>query len=280
MEAPSRKLAVTYSSAQWGTLMPFQFNGFDASPLCTGYEWVIRDEQRLAELVAQLVVGECEHVRRVLAGTLTTPVGVHREDIDVAVDLLQDIPNEKRRYHRDGWLFQLISWIALRQTDPDSLAAVPHPRPADKGFDNLIVRLDEDGRPVSLLIGEDKASQDPRNIVTSQVWPEIRDIENRQRESEIKTALTAVISVGPYDREDVAGLIRNVFWSSRREYRVAVAGPETPIGRLYAGYHDVAPGTVERRRGETLALAGIRDWFDSLVAKVVAVLQGMETRDV
>ena len=260
--------------------MPLQFNAIDVTPICNGYEWVIRDEQRLAELVAQLVVGECEHVRRILSNSTTTPIGVRPEEIEVAVHLLQDVTSDTLRHHRDGWLFQLISWIALRQTDPNSLAAVPHPRPADKGFDNLIVSVDGAGRPVSMIIGEDKATQNPRSTVTSQVWPEIRDIEGKQRESAIKTALTAVISAGPYDRGDVIRLISDVFWNSHRGYRVAVAGPVPPIGELYPGYDNMVSGAGDRRRGESLALERIRDWFDSFAARVVVVLQGMETRDV
>lgn len=263
-------IGVTRTSSSSGLV----FRAYNAGSLCSGYEWSIQDEDALASLVAALILGECAHVERVLLGETSCQIGSASEAVSVAVNKLQDVSSDTLRYHRDGWLFQMISWIAVRETDRASLAAVPHPQPAFKGFDSVIVRLNESGTPVSLVIGEDKATQSPRYTVKKKVWPEIRSIEEKQRESEIKSELTAIISGYSCDRSKVAELIKSVFWNSRREYRIAVAGPCEEVSVLYADYDSVAPGDVNVRRGETLRIEAFRDWFDSFSAKVVVHLQG------
>jgi hypothetical protein len=259
---------------------PIDFEPFDCSPSCHGYIWTVSDEDLLATYVADLLLGECRHVEQVLLACDSTRVGVIQEEINAAVARMEDVSNEQRRYHRDGWLFQLISWIALRCTDPSTLAAVPHSQPADKGFDNLIIRLDAQNRPFCIVVGEDKATDNARNMVTQKVWPEVEAIEGKRRDSELKSELAALLPSGGYSADEISALIKRVLWEEEREFRVAIASPDSSPSSLFAGFDDQAPGVVGRRRGEMLELEPLRDWFDTFAALVVKKLEAMQVTHV
>jgi len=253
---------------------------------CLGFHWSIPDEDRLAELVAELLLGHHRHIRKILNfESSSSPSRVSCIRAEKIKKILQDVPHinlphteQDKRYHRDGWLFQMISWIAIRQHDPTVLTAIPHTQPAAKGFDNLVVEV-SDGRLVGVIVGEDKATENPRKTITSKIWPDIDDFEKELLDSDLMAEVTAIIEAGGYG-DDADAMIKNVFWQQVRRYRVTVAGPYQDHESLFKGFVDRAPGPIERRRGEVLILDDLRVWFDGFSEKVVAALESRRETDV
>jgi hypothetical protein len=44
--------------------------------------------------------------------------------------------------HRDGWMFQTISWLAANRANPTAAIRAPHMILAHKGFDGLQIEID------------------------------------------------------------------------------------------------------------------------------------------
>ena len=97
--------------------MPIVLTPFAHGTLCHGYSWHISDERELATLVARVLMGQFRHVAKILAGTGVGPVITDRRASESAIALLH-LPPEKDPWHRDGLLFQTISWIAAHRGAP------------------------------------------------------------------------------------------------------------------------------------------------------------------
>ncbi len=97
-------------------------------------------------------------------------------------------------WHRDGWIFQTISWIAAHRTEKGVVVRAPHAIPAHKGFDGMQLRLDEAGKAVTaMVIFEDKATDDPRKTLRTKVWAGIRALEAGQRMPELVQETTSIL---------------------------------------------------------------------------------------
>jgi hypothetical protein len=117
--------------------MPILLNAFDDQPLCFGSTWEVQDEVALASIVARLMLGDFLHAEQILAGAETADLRVSDQAVDVQIRRLTMIDGEQyQRWHRDGWIFQLISWVAaIKASEERFLVRAPQPRIADKGFD-------------------------------------------------------------------------------------------------------------------------------------------------
>jgi hypothetical protein len=263
--------------------MPLHLTPFDDKPLCFGHTWVVHDQAHLARVVARLLLGEALHAASILGsgGALSSPVsqrGINWLLEHLSVQGKSDVA----RWHRDGWLFQLISWTAAQLVAPSgSLLRSPQSRPADKGFDGLILELHASGDALtSLVVCEDKATDDPRGTVRRDVWPEITSIEAGYRDSELVSELSAVLSrLG--DPALVRTIIDNVVWEEQRRYRVAITVGASHDGadgraRLFEGYDECAVGPCLRRRAETMSLPQLRAWMDAFSTGVAQQLKELQ----
>jgi hypothetical protein len=109
--------------------------------LCEGSEWIVADEDALAEHVARIAVGQYRHVAKILLGEGATAAAVNESAKADATTLLTLKKDEEPR-HRDGWLFQAISWIAAHNASGVAIRA-PHLIKAHKGFDGLKLELND-----------------------------------------------------------------------------------------------------------------------------------------
>src|SRR5690242_14546797 len=176
--------------------MPIQLSKTTDDPLYHGHTWAVSDEDKLARVVALLLLGRRRHAEAVLAGQPTTDVLASNAMIDDLISKLE-VPtgSNPARWHRDGWLFQMISWVAADASlaSEADLIAPPQPRMADKGLDGLLVLTHEGVKHARLIICEDKASEDPRTTFRDDVCPELVDFESDRRNNEITTALDALL---------------------------------------------------------------------------------------
>ena len=250
----------------------------------SGSDWTIVDEDALAEMIARIALGQHLHVMRVLneAGTLAYSPTQNAKDSAIALLTAND---EEKAWHRDGWIFQAISWIAAHLQDADTIKSPPQIIPADKGFDGLHLRLDKaNGVVRSVIICEEKATSGPRGKIKGQVWPEFENIEAGKRENElVSETSTLLISHGHIDPEQA---VHNILWHQARSYRVAITVGEKENSKggreaLFKGYEKVVMNkSAKDRRAETFYLKKLRKWMTKIAAKAIRAVDAMETLDV
>lgn len=262
--------------------MPISFTKIDNEDIWFGYDWEIDDADELARHLAKVALGQYRHVAKVLAATQAADVVPIASAFEGARSLL--ISKQKDPWHRDGWVFQVISWIAAHLSSDGELITPPHMQHADKGFDGLHLLIDEvTSKVCKAVLCEDKATTNSRNKVQSQVWPEFVSFEAGTRDHELVSRVTSLLETKPEVDPDEA--IAGVLWDDARSYRVAVTigdehNSEDGLNRLFKGYEDHVGGDVERRRAETLYVKDLRGWMDSIVHKALAVLDELEAAHV
>ena len=189
-------------------------------------------------------------------------------------------------WHRDGLLFQHLSWIVARQSMPKAYMTAPHVRHADKGFDGFIIEFNEtQERLERIILCEDKASTNPRSIITSSVWKEIEAILRGERDDEVLADLTTLLKGVPgLDAEGVEDVVDAIFWDEARQFRVCVATGEDHrreggFGHILKGFEGVAPGVAGSWIGGVLAFRDVRDGLNCLAEDVVARVRELSRKE-
>jgi hypothetical protein len=258
--------------------MPISLTPFKYPDTCSGCYWAIDDEDALAEHIARIALGQARHVERIIAAAGGSPgkpsIGAKRS----AIDLLT-VASGSEPWHRDGWMFQAMSWIAARCADPEVHIRAPHMILAHKGFDGLSVKLDKTKKKVlAAVVFEDKATDNPRATIRSDVWPEFAALESGDRENVLTAELVSVLS--SIQGCDVDAAIKKILWSKDRHYRVSITAGESHQDdegrrRLFNGYEDVVTGPLARRRGETVYVPNLRAWMSGLADKAIDLVRRM-----
>lgn len=252
--------------------------------LWIGSDWTIEDEDELASLVARVALGQYEHVLNVLEKTNCVAYAPAPTALKGATKLLT-AKNPEEPWHRDGWLFQVVSWIAANLHDPASLKTPPQIRHADKGFDGLHVCLDStDENVVSVVICEEKASDAPRGKITSQVWPDFKSMDTGERDHELVAETSTLLKANGHI--DPSRAVHEILWKQTRAYRVSVTigdNENSDSGRnaLFSGYKKKVIGDdVERRRAETFYQRNMRAWMKRIADKAIIIAEEMVAEDV
>ncbi|APX90371.1 hypothetical protein BV394_12055 [Brevirhabdus pacifica] len=265
---------------------------------CEFTEWSIRDSER-SQLVSALaylyiqqeenalrVISELEPKKRPPKGRIVDNViaklaGPKQIDLDL---LHNGTPKEKDQaknrtrtaiWHRDGLLFQHLSWIVARRAAPQAYMTSPHVRQADKGFDGFIIEFDEThSRLERIILCEDKASEDPRPLITKSVWKEISEIRRGDRDDEILADLTTLLKGVPdLDNEAKEEVVDAIFWENVRQFRVSVATSEDHrsadgFDHILRGFETIAPGPITSRMGGVIAFGNVRQGLENLAKEV------------
>jgi hypothetical protein len=252
---------------------------FNDSPSCRGFTWKVNDVDTLAKLVAHLLMGQYLHAENLLAGR---PIQQTAAAKAAYLRIIRELTQPSDVTHRDGWLFQMISWIAARVKEPDVLARAPQPRPADKGFDGILVPLRHDGSTRCVVVCEDKATEQPRRMIRDEVWPSIQTLETGARDNELVSEVTTLLMTA-MARPAAEEAVRRIIWKRARRYRVSVTADSSRAERLrrralFKGYRSVARGNCVRRRGEMLILDDLRPWMDEFATRVAKHLRDMKRR--
>lgn len=270
---------------------------------CDLSEWCIESHKRelLLTVLAYLYLQQEMNAERVVAAldprtrsstTRALPNAINKLTAPKPRDLeLMEHGNEGEREkainrikvsieHRDGHLFQYLSWVAARLASPTSILTPPHVRQADKGFDGFIIDLDDSQKKVTrVILCEDKASQAPRNLITASVWTEISAICEGDREDEVLSSLNTLLKAVPgLSEEELEDAVDTIFWEKIRHFRVSVATGEDQRGnndfaQIFSGFEDIALGTLESRIGGILPFADVRTGLADLAKDVITKLQ-------
>lgn len=258
--------------------MPLEFIPIKNEENWSGFDWTIVDEDELATMLARVALGQYRHILRILRETECATPGAVDSAFTGARKLLtvtDDYP-----WHRDGWVFQVISWIAAHKCSNGELIAPPHMQHADKGFDGLHVHIDKDSGAVKCaVLCEEKATGNPRSMIRDEVWPEFELFEDGTRDNELVARVTTLLET--QTDIDPEQAIATIFWDEARAYRVSITvgnthNSDAGRNRLFKDYEDSVTGECSRRRAETLYLADLRGWMESISAKAIDVLDALE----
>lgn len=241
---------------------------------CQGITFTITDEDALAQAVAHVLAQEYAMAQSILLGVAIAESG---DAITLETEEIDDIVLRRLKppvdYHRDGFLFQLIMWLAAHlDLDEGDLVALPHAQASAKGQDSIVVHRSGDA-VVALSICEDKATENPRDTVRDEVWPDIRVYERGGRRDELRSNIITTLGLGGVPRDEAIALVRRISWGRSRRYRVRVTIETTRATELFKGFDKVVAGGTERRRGETVHLPGLRAWMSNFAVKVEAELR-------
>jgi hypothetical protein len=261
--------------------MPIQLAPIPTNTVFSGYIWKLKDEDQLARLVALILLGRFLHVEKVLAKLKAKKPSVPKKARDEAKAKLVVKPGEDP-WHRDGLLFQAISWVAAHKASGagTSVFSLPHQIPAHKGFDGLQIELDKKKKLSGLIIFEDKATDNPRDTIRDQVWPELALLHNDKRQSEVMQETTALLQRAKVDDPDE--LIEGIVWKNVRRFRVSITGEnghdaDPKLSALFKGYDGVVPGKDTLvRRAEVICLGDLRPWMRQFAKKVSKAIDKAE----
>lgn len=255
--------------------------------LCHGARWSVSDINVLAEHVARVTLGQYRHVAQVLSGLNALSSTVSSTSFVEDAKGKLEVASNGDPYHRDGWLFQIISWIVANQNAlRGTVLTPPHIFHAHKGFDGMQLDVSAEDESIrAVVIFEDKATIYPRDTIRNEVWPEIENLEAGKRATEVAHEATALLAAHQHIFPDinVDEAIDRIIWQEARQYRVSITTAEThkaDLGRLrlFKGFDEVAKGESARRHAETMHFDDLRPWmqeFSVLVSRKIDEVSGV-----
>ncbi len=259
--------------------MPISFTPISVTDCWCGSTWTINDEDILSDMLARVAMGQSRTVENILHATDALQPG-YPTGVFVGARALLTVGEGQDPYHRDGWVFQVISWIAAHIQDNNALIRAPQMIKAHKGFDGLFIEFEDDD-VARVVISEEKATENARQQIRSAVWPEFREFETGARDNELVASVTSLLERFADPDPDLDKIVADILWQETRAYRVAITvgeGHSSDAGRkrLFKDYEKNVSGNVARRRAETLLLDDVRDWIASIATKAIAIVNAAE----
>lgn len=256
--------------------MPISLSPFAYPGLCSGNYWAIDDEATLARHIARIALGQARHVESIVAAAGGVPATKTSSGAKRSAIALLTVPSGNDSWHRDGWMFQAMSWIAARRAEPDAYIRAPHMILAHKGFDGLSVRLDKTKKKVlAAVVFEDKATDNPRATIRDDVWPEFKALEMGDRENVLTAEVVSILT--GIDGCDIDAAIETILWRRTRHFRISITSGESHQDdegrkRLFKGYDSVVTGPLVRRRAEAVFIPDLRNWMEALAGMAIAYI--------
>ena len=257
--------------------MPLSFTPISARDRWHGYTWTVEDEHALAAVLARVAIGQSAVVERILHDTDCPVPDMPSSGAQGARRLLA-VTAENPIAHRDGWIFQVISWVAAHlqgeTAQEKTLIRPPQMIRAQKGQDGLVIEYSDDDI-ARVVICEDKATKSPRKQFRDRVLPDFDHYETGARDNELIAGVTSVLARHEIDKADE--IVASILWGNQRAYRVAltVAPNRTSFSaqrHLFKGYEQSVRGDVTRRRVELMPLADLRPWMNTLADKALTII--------
>lgn len=257
--------------------MPISLTAFTIQTEWEGCTWNVPSVDDLANAIAIIAVGQARHLATILHAAGLAPKPTTKNMIRGAHQLLSSSGNI---VHRDGWMFQVMSWLAAQRRTPGALMNTPHMKHADKGLDGLQVDIDGNGAVVAVVLFEDKATENPRDTVRDMVWPEFAAFEGGVEENVIAANVADLLATASHPDPEQA--VADIMWAQARRYRLSITDVQSTDksqARLFKGYSTHVPGPLERRRAEVFEISDLRKWMDDLANLAVAKVAAFETKD-
>jgi hypothetical protein len=260
---------------------------------CVGDRWSAQDETRLARLTAIIAMGQAAYAAHVLKDLVPATPAFTDDDLcrEAKVRLtVQEGGKLPRtgypRWQRDGFIFEVISWIAMRQNHGElALLKDPHLSATSQGLDGLMIELANDkSNVVSTTVSEDKCTENPREMFVQKVIPALLDRHRNNRSAELVAAASVLLRIAGIDEAAAARLSAAVMDRNQRRYRAAFALTDKHDSQkereaLFKGYDALDGISKNQRIGASLIVTGkLREWFDGLALQAIAYLDALCAR--
>lgn len=264
--------------------MIFNFNECDCTPLVIDNEFEIIDEELLAEYVGRIILGHFVHVKRIIQALASDPPEASDDSLDSAIlALKRESLSDKDIEKRDGWIFQIISWLALLSENKGKkfYSQQPHDAPAQHGLDGLAVILNDELKIESIIISEDKCTENHRVVIPKQVWPEFEEFEQGLHTNKLVSRISAMLE--HLDSGSILQANQNtIYLKGLWQYRVGINRTNTydtnkKRRKLFKGYDECVTGEEPHRRfAVTIHKEDIRGWMEQFSKKVIRYLESQK----
>ncbi len=257
-------------------------------PNVTGVVWSVGNLSAIVRLIAVILLGQAQHAARIIAALEPArPAFLHRDLIADAMSQMEirggdEDARRASRSHRDGFLFECISWIAARQdADDRTFLKDPHIDPTSHGLDGLIIELHAIEHAVQrAVICEDKCTTSPRRLFRKQVMRTFGEHHANKRARDLVANAAAIIRESGLDGTESIRAAAAVLEPAIRYYRAALTTNvlnENRRMRLFRGFEELNGITQAQRIGAMFEVDGdLREWFQSLADLVVASLEELD----
>lgn len=250
----------------------------------SGLTWTVDDLNALARLIAIVLLGQSQHAARIIA-TLEPAAPAFSDAMLIADARAQmqirgatDDERQVSRVHRDGFLFECMSWVVARQgVNERTFFKDPHMDATSHGLDGLIIELHPtDPRIKRATICEDKCTSNARRLFKREVMRTFGEHHNNKRARDLVANTAAIIRESGLNGTEATKAAARVLQKSIRSYRAALTtGVLTGNGRvrLFRGFDALDGITQAQRIGATFEVDGdIREWFQRLADAVLTTL--------
>ena len=261
----------------------------EAGEHCTGGRWVVYDYDKLADLVAHIAKGQALHAQNIIAGLKDSPIDEGLDNILIEQSI-QDLTVPKdnsgkeirgaRTWHRDGFLFEAISWIEARQNAPkNALLKDPHVKSTTPGLDGLMIVLNEKtSSPIVTTIFEDKCKKDPRAAFRDEILPCFDKFHKGEKSRELISTVQSLLREASIPNEDKVKAAGEALNGNIRHYRASLVienGNDCDDKRcgIFLGYEELNNISSEKRIAATFVTpCELRKWFEEFALLVIEKL--------
>lgn len=256
----------------------------------SGLLWTIDNIGELAKLIAVIALGQAQHAARIIREL--EPHGPALSDAELyggakgqmRVRGETEAQKDTSRYHRDGFLFECMSWIVARQTSSDrTFLKDPHISATTQGLDGLAIEMDPT-KPImiSATIFEDKCTENPRQKFQQEIMQTFAEHHASKRKRDLVANAVSLIRESGLNGTDATKAAARVLDKKSRTYRASLTVGTSIAStdkrkKLFKGYNGLADITKAQRIGATLVIDGdLRSWFQKLADGVIEALEQFE----
>ena len=236
--------------------MPLAVPNFPAAPECGGRQWTVLDEDQLATLAALVLIGRAKHAEAILEGAQRSTTLVPNALKAQLRTQLITTPGPLT-WHRDGLLFEIISWVVARLTaQPNELISTPHLKSTQQGLDTIKIAFDTVTRAlIRAVVHEQKCTERARAEFRDKVIPSFHDWRAHKRDNELVQAVTLLIERFNLSDAEHVRLYDRLVQDHPLTFQAALTVTPTPYETarcvtLFAGFTTVTPD-IQDRLGDT-----------------------------
>lgn len=234
-------------------------------------------------------MGQAAHAAQIITELLPAEPAINNQalrlDAKQALTIKGDTDEKRQasRHHRDGLIFEAISWAAAQQeTGGEALLRDPHIKSTNQGLDGLMIELDGTRTAIRrATIFEDKCSEDPRRVFRDEILPAFLTYHKNSRASELLTTTAALLEKAGLNGTNAVEAAARVLAKEYRAYRGCLATTQEDDSqerrkRLFKNYEELDGITASQRIGGILVTtADLRAWFHDLAGRAIAYINSL-----
>lgn len=278
-------------TAKAKALQPLLTEAVPIDDHCIGDRWFAQNETQLARLTAIIAMGQAAYAAHILKELLPATPAFTCDDLcreaKIRLTVQEDGKTPRTGYpqwQRDGFIFEVISWIAARQNHGEqALLKDPHISATSQGLDGLMIELaDDKTKVVMTTVFEDKCTENPRDTFLQKVVPALLDRHQNKRSAELVATASVLLRTAGIDTAAAARFSAAVMDRNQRRYRAAFAltkehDSQEARMRLFKGFDALDGISSNQRVGASLIVSGkLREWFDALASQAIAYLDELQ----